>query len=232
MTAVLRPSYVDKALSSVRYFATRQPTNVYINIDPVGPSSAESVADAARKHYPQAIFRQAEKPSFPLAVKWLWESAESPAIFHVEDSKDLNRTVNVNEMLRGLQDFAAISLKFVNPESNRVGPSNVRARSDGFFQTDYYDKAVCLQPSFWRTEVARTLASFMIDGVSPEKTIRPGKFNPALNEVINYMSQFQFGFVTDSWNEFWYNRRGAVFRNQYGFRKKGKAGTPDTWKKK
>lgn len=231
VTAALRQSLVDRCLKATKRFLTVEPTNVFVNIDPAGnESSAKDIWRTVQHYYPNATIRQPRQPSFPLAVKWLWKSVESPAVLHVEDSKEIIHKVDVEWLISALNDLGAISLKFFNPGWQNVGPPNVQKRPDGLWQTDYYDKAVCMQPTMWRCEVVRNLAGWMRNGVSPEKTIRPGQFNPAYDEVVSYMRQFKFGFVTDQHNVFWYNRHGPSWRARTGYRKK-QGGIPDTWKK-
>lgn len=233
MTAALRADYVEKSLMAVKDHVSAQPANVFVNIDPAGPESTEAeVIDTIISIYPDAVIFSNDSPSFPLAVKRLWSAAVSPVILHVEDSKWLDRTVDVDWALNALEELAVLNLKFFRNEWERVGPPNPMDRPDGIISTDYYDKAVCMQPSFWRADVARTLAGWMKHGVSPEKTIRPGllRLNPDRAEVIEYMRQFRFGFVTNKRNEFWYERKGPAWRQRVGYSKKGRDGIPDTWK--
>lgn len=229
VTAALRAQMVDTCLTAAKNHVSRPPRRVYVNIDPAGPDSSEDVLTAIMDHYPDAHIRMPETPDFPLAVKWLWQSARSDYVLHVEDSKELTHAVDMKQMIAALQDLAAVSLKFANPEDC---PERPQRRSDGLWETPWYGKAVCLQPTVWRREVISRLAGWMQSGISPEKTIRPGRYTPVFDELNAYMGQFRYGFVTDTNRKFWFNRHGANWRHRYGYRKNGKKGIDRTWLKR
>lgn len=237
ITATLRPKLVERCLAGIQANVSQEPANVFVNIDPAGNGGTQrNVAAVVQRFYPGAVIWTPNEPSFPLAVKWLWESARSPAILHIEDSKEINQPVDVDWLLAALNDLAAVSLKFCKLESafsDQSCPEKPKRRPDELWETPYYGNAVCMQPTMWRREVAATLACWMKHGVSPEKTIRPGPMNrnPDRVAVIEYMQQFRFGFVTNKPNVFWYHRHGTSWRRKAGYRKKPKKGIPDTWMK-
>lgn len=199
-----------------------------MNIDPVGNATQQETEKVVLRHFPDAWFSTPNKPSFPLAVQRLWRGVQSPYVFHLEDSKELNQDVDLERLITAMEHpkfpLGAIALR---PVSHKPCHEKPKLREDGIWEVPYYRCAVVLQPTLWRADICKTLAEYMVHGVSPEKTTRSGPLSPHKEETWEYMDQFRFGFIGTQC----FYKHGQRWRVQNGYDKKGRRGIPDTWQK-
>ena len=93
MTAVLRPSILAGTLTTIKEHVCKGDDSRFrliINIDPIGEDvSPSKMIKVAEKNFSNVLYNVAEKPSFPLAVKWVWSKTTAPFVFHWEDDVDI-----------------------------------------------------------------------------------------------------------------------------------------------
>jgi hypothetical protein len=184
MTATLRPSIVERTFISITKNIIKEEKDRYrliINVDPIGEKiKAKNIISIAKKYFNHIIFNYPQTPSFPNAVKWVWENSLSNYIFHIEDDWEINREIDINDMIKILdkyKDLSSLRLnKFRTPNKNVI---------EGFFSGiwDYipedkfyicrdWEKQFCLNPNFIKREFIVEAFPRMVSDVDPEKQFR------------------------------------------------------------
>jgi hypothetical protein len=123
--AVLRPSILDKTLSSfcekiTPYLSVEK---TVCNVDLVGERCGfEDVVKVVRRYFPDAIVAKSDWPCFTRAVITPWQMAETPYIFNLEDDWELLRPVDLGSMVTVMNHnpgIAALCLPRVPIKCNR-----------------------------------------------------------------------------------------------------------------
>lgn len=102
-TATRRPELLDSTYRSLFEatvdFDWRQvPLN--INIDPLPHDGRSSdVRDVAEKWFAAVHVNEPEMPNFSSAVKWLWSTADTPYILHLEDDWLFVRSISMVDVM-------------------------------------------------------------------------------------------------------------------------------------
>lgn len=109
-TATCRPELLDATYRSL-FEATQDfdwrevPLN--INIDPLPrDGSADAVHAVAKTWFASVCVNKPETPNFATAVKWLWSTANTPYILHLEDDWLFVRSVWMADVMKIFADSA------------------------------------------------------------------------------------------------------------------------------
>ena len=106
-TAMPRPELLEATLKSFQKnlincdFSRSQ---LLLNVDPFADNRADAkraaCLEVARNVFGSVSVRLPERPNFAVALKWLWESATEPVIFHLEDDWELVHRVDLDILIR------------------------------------------------------------------------------------------------------------------------------------
>ena len=103
-TALSRPGIVNRTFASfvdnlggVEF----DKCTLYINIDPL-PDGADrrEVVEVAERYFGTVVANMPSTPNFTAACNWVWSSAKSEVICHLEDDWELVRSVDMAEMVQ------------------------------------------------------------------------------------------------------------------------------------
>lgn len=242
ITATLRPAIVRRSLDSLKRLLLDEIADAFeyraiVNIDPIGePGVTQAdVEDIYRRFFTECQVFTPPTPSFPLAVKRVWEHAESPIVFHCEDSKMLTRPVPLERVVAAFDSIgplAAVSLRALDTQAFPDLEYRLESYS-GIYITPFFQRAVALLPSFFRGVYVREMASYMREGASPEKTIRAHEkqLGATLARSVRTTSEkYQYGFVglKGDGQDPYFENIGRVWRAQHRFTK-GAGGITGTW---
>jgi len=185
MTAVLRPALLRGTLKTIvrNVVDDINKFRLIINIDPVGENvSPQKVVKVAQQYFPNVIYNIAKEPSFPKAVKWIWSQATAPYILHWEDDVDILRKIDINKMIRILQNHPKISsLRLYKDRTprNRKYMNTFLCKwvynKEGFYLARDWKKQFGLNPILIKKEFIDEALPRMIDEQNPEKQFRVSK---------------------------------------------------------
>lgn len=207
VTAALRPGIIrDTARSVADHFLACLPrgcrARAIVNIDPVGEENVtqEEVEEIYRAIFPEIVVFKPERPSFPLAVRRVWQEVQASVAFHAEDSKLLIRPVPVERILQAFHSRPTLGAVSLPPlKRHEESPNPPRWDDDiGLYIVPFFRKAVTFQPSFFRREYIAAMVPFLRDGVSPEKTTKAVEKwlgTEEASRVRDVASSFDFGFM-------------------------------------
>ena len=174
MTATLRPKLVRKTLSSFckNLFRDRERFRLILNVDCVGLDvSPFEVADVCREFFDVVIYEEAS-PSFFNAMIRNWSRVSSTYFFNLEDDWKLKRKIDIDDMLRILEEHPEYYMV-------RLGKMKLEkgfAKGDGFISVpDYLFSA---NPSLLRWSFAEDVLMKIKDGMAFETQLRHDDVNP------------------------------------------------------
>ncbi len=256
MTATLRPTIIEQTfISIVRNICEPNPEyefNLVINVDPAGEKvSQSSIVDIAKKYFANVISNVPEKPSFPMAVKWVWSNTSTKYVLHSEDDFEIMKEIDMDHIVRILQKHPKIgSLRLCRgigidspaPDMNgkiirRMG-QKWHYNDDGFYLASMVQGGVSLNAAFMRGNFQRKAATFLEKDIDPEAQIafslliqRVYRKHPEKKRALyKFLSEWNFAIyalplaVRDI---------GRTWRRQHGFHKpRTKGALPTTWVKK
>lgn len=264
MTAVLRPAIVEETLNSIVERICKGQVDRFtliINVDPVGEKiSQEDVVEMARQYFPFVRARRPAKPSFPLAVKWLWSQVTTPFFFNMEDDFKIVKDIDVDHMVSIMADRSKLgSLRFCRgwvklvrrkgyrrkqwstPIDDMDGKTIVRGRCDwpyrkeGFYLSPGGAGQFSMNPSLMRTQFIRPIIPYLENGLSPERVLM---MSPMLPEMWSEEKVLELEDYISLWEVAMYavplvlEDLGRLWRRKHGFRKpKGRGGIGETWEK-
>jgi hypothetical protein len=167
-TATCRPEILRETLRSFNENLRDldfSETTLYINIDPLPDASLqEDTLEIARGHFGRVHHRFTKKGNFTAAVNWLWDTAPTDYVFHLEDDWRLDRPVSINELLSHFED----------PNVMQVA---LRA-----YPYDY--KKLCLSPSVLSSKITKRFAGKLDESVNPEVQLRADFVKPEMIRVV------------------------------------------------
>lgn len=154
-TATCRPEILDKT-----YFSFKKYLNInfskltlYINIDPLPDTKKRSeVIDVSKSYFGTVVSNEPDSPNFTRAINWLWSTANTPYIFHLEDDWELLDFVDVNDVLKLLSQ-------------KNIWQVILRAYS-------YKYSKMPLSPSFIKKEAYKIFAGNLDESMNPEIQLR------------------------------------------------------------
>lgn len=170
--ATLRPELLERTLCGfVSRVRTSMQPRAIINIDKVPAGNLDKISDiitVVEKYIPLRAVFVAEFPSFAAAVRRVWRGSSAPFVFHLEDDWRFLRDIDLDWCVRVLSSGLSDYIRF-----------SKRAR----FKISERDK-VSLLPSLWRGDCVRKLSAVMTNTQDPEKQLRPGQGNEALDVLL------------------------------------------------
>jgi hypothetical protein len=232
MVAVIRPELVRRTLKSIIKNIVDNPDRftLILNIDPIGEKTKpKKVAKVAKEYFSNVIYNIAKKPSFPKAVKWVWENSYSPFVFHIEDDWDIARKIDINHMIKIMnkyQDLSSLRLyKYRTPKSKKFFTFSCawEYNKDGFYVAKDWRKQFGLNPILIRREFIDEALPRMRDNVNPEKQFRDTQ--EYMREIIK---KWKYGLYTNPGDGPLAIDTGTQWRNKTNFVKPTK-GTFLTW---
>ena len=182
MTAVLRPELIRETLDLInKYICYKDPNRfrLILNIDPVGENiKPAKIAKIAKSKFNNVIYNIADKPSFPKAVKWVWNQSTAPFVLHWEDDMDIVRKIDINNMIYILNKYKKLSslrlFKRKTPQNKIMNIFNCQwtYNTDGFYLANDWKKQFGLNPILIKQEFIKEAVSLMVDDIDPEKQFR------------------------------------------------------------
>jgi hypothetical protein len=184
MTATIRPGIVEMTLDSINKYIIGQKKDYFrliVNIDPIGEPGlkAKHVLSVIEEKFPNFIYNIPDKPSFPKAVKWVWEQSTTNFIFHIEDDWTFTKKIDVEKMMHVLskyEDLSSLRLsKHKIPDSKIIKLFECKWRyieEDEFYLAYDWRKQFGLNPILIKKEFINQALPRMVDHVNPEKQFR------------------------------------------------------------
>lgn len=186
MTATIRPDILQATLKS--FFKGLFSENIdkfrlIINIDLIGDERyiPEDVLNICKSYFKndKLIYNISKNPSFPKAVKWVWENSDADYIFHLEDDWLLNKKIDINHMIDILDKYsnlACLRLPKHNISSNKkvmkMFDCIYEYNSDGFYIAEQRGTQFGLNPNLIKKEFIKKALPLMVDDKNPEKQFR------------------------------------------------------------
>ena len=205
MPALYRPELLATTLWSFDrgLFSGFSRRTLVLNVDPLGvdapllSTKKSEILALAHQYFDEVIARFTEKPSFSLAVQWIWQQAIQKETFflHLEVDRVLNRPVPVQRVLDLLAQPGVASLRLRRQRNPHAGVS----------------PALSLNPVFFNsTFIAQALPHFQTD-LDPEK-----QFSALpLSEVLSNWKHL----VVPNDPGGWVSDIGVHWRKSHGLRK-------------
>lgn len=181
MTAVLRPKILDETLRKIIKYVVDDPDRfrLIINVDQVGEKiKPAKIVKTAERHFKNVISNIAKTPSFPKAVKWVWENSDAPFVFHWEDDVNILRKINVNKMINILnedEDLCSLRLyKFRIPRKKKFNTFSCKwyYNEKGYYIANDWERQFGLNPILIKRAFIDEAVKRMVDNVNPEKQFR------------------------------------------------------------
>jgi hypothetical protein len=177
-TAMLRPELLAKTYESFRQHLQGidlQKTQLFINIDPApAAGSATAVLDVANQFFGKVTPRLSPAPSFPAAVKWCWQQADTDYLFHLEDDWQLLRPFNVSR-----------AVEVMDAKPNLI-QCVLRAYKYDLAGKYAYDKFV-LSPHVSRRSFYQRMGSVMTTDRNPEQQLRLHEAARGCGKEVNHI---------------------------------------------
>lgn len=108
-TATCRPELYEQSLKSFAKYV-KGDFRLLLNIDPVGPGTVDEVEAVARAYFSKISVFKPDKANFQLAQLRLWSRVTSTFFFNLEDDWEFKAPVDVDEMVRVLQEADTLAL--------------------------------------------------------------------------------------------------------------------------
>jgi len=182
MTAVKRSSLLEKTLLSFCenvFYGKQDRYRLIINIDPVGEKEKpKKIVSICKSFFDNVVYNIAPQPSFPKAVMWVWSQTTAPWIFHLEDDWIIHREIDINNMIRilnerpGLACLRLYKRNIPNKKRPRLFDCPYRYNKDGFFVAGNSGTQFGLNPVLIRKKFIQQALPLMVDNKNPEKQFR------------------------------------------------------------
>lgn len=237
MTAVMRPAILERTLKTIveNIIDERNEFRLIINIDPVGEKvKPKMVLKTIKKYFrdKHIIYNYAESPSFPKAVKWVWENSSAPYIFHIEDDWSINRKIDVNKMINILDthnDLSSLRLyKYTTPKGKAFNTFGCRWRYNkaGFYVADRWQKQFGLNPILIKRQFIDEALPRMRDDVNPEK-----QFRSSQEYMVPVIKKWKYGLYASPSEKALVSDIGYAWRKRTNFVKPNRR-TFVTWEER
>jgi hypothetical protein len=182
MTAVLRPKIIDETLDLIIKNVCNNNIDRFtliLNVDPIGENiKPVKIVNIAQKKFKNVIYNITKKPSFPLAVKWVWKQTTAPYIFHWEDDVNILRKIDIDNMIKILEKYKKLSslrlYKANIPNKLTLLTFNCKWKynKDGFYLATDWKKQFGLNPILIKKSFIKEGVKLMVDNINPEKQFR------------------------------------------------------------
>jgi hypothetical protein len=219
MTAVLRPSVLEGTLRRIVKRVVDEPERfrLIINIDSIGEQiKPTEVVRVARKYFGDVIYNIAKRPSFPKAVKWVWENSDAPYVFHWEDDVNILRSISVEDMINILDQHELLSsLRLYSRATPRkklikTFSCNWRYNEKGFYIAKDWRRQFGLNPILIKREFIDEAVERMVDNVNPEK-----QFRSSQPYMVPLIKKWKYGLYTKPGAGRLVNgRKGQLWKNK------------------
>jgi len=228
MTAVIRPSLLEETLEKIVENVVDIPERfrLIINIDPVGEEiDPIKVVKTARKYFNDVVYNIPLEPSFPKAVKWVWDASTAPYVFHWEDDVFILRKIDIKDMINILERHEKIAslrlFKEDTPKRNNIGVfrSNWKYNKEGFYIADKWQEQFGLNPVLIKQSFIKEAIILMKDDINPEK-----QFRAAYEWMVPLISKWKYGLYTKPGDKaLVWGKKGQIWKNKHKLHKpKGK----------
>jgi len=200
MTAVLRPRILDETLKKIVKCVVDKPERfrLIINVDPIGEKVKPiRVVEVAKKYFKKVIYNIPKEPSFPKAVKWVWENSTAPYVFHWEDDVNILRKINVKDMIRILEEHRLVSSlrlyakQTPNKKVMKTFSCVWRYNKKGFYIAKDWRRQFGLNPILIKKEFIDEAVKLMVDSVNPEK-----QFRSTQQYMVPLIKKWRYGLYT------------------------------------
>lgn len=193
-TATLRPELYEQSLKSLVKYVHGDEGRLLINIDPVGPGSADDVEAVARKYMDNVVVFRPEQANFQLAQLRLWAAVETEFFLNMEDDWEILVDVDLREMVRVMKanpDLALLRLprwasgEKVTRQWDKRGDRGIPFNG-AFFEIPYQMRGnlgFSGMPSLIRTEFLLPMCQYLDPEYDLEKQMKArGRFGRYLFE--------------------------------------------------
>ena len=224
MTAVLRPKILDGTLKSIVNYVVDDPDRfrLIINIDPIGESvKPKQVLRVVGKYFDNVIYNISKKPSFPKAVKWIWEQSDAPFVFHWEDDVNILRKINIKHMISILnkyEDLSSLRLykaKIPKKKSFKTFSCYWKYYDEGFYIANDWQRQFGLNPILIKKEFIDEAVKRMRDDTNPEK-----QFRYSQKYMRDHIKNWKYGLYSKQGEpRIVDGRRGAAWKQKMGLKK-------------
>lgn len=206
-----RPNLLESTIKSFLTSANDfNIVNVFVNFDLYKGGWADRLKcqEIVQHHFPFAITRSPERPSFGTAVKWLWSKPVSSWVFHLEDDW-LFRAPLKTEFIDVAEDVTQVVLCHKNKKVGMVDQFHY-SKTPRYLMGIRFGSRInwrrplfSCSPCFIRRDFARVVSSFMDPGLDPEKQLNSGKNVRLLDYTQRFQSRLirgpdPMGFVVDT----------------------------------
>jgi hypothetical protein len=176
IVATLRPEIVRRTLESLNDKVVGDfEMYAVLNVDPVpidesvmNGVTATRVVDEVLVEIELRAFFMPSTPSFAAAVKRVWSYSRAPYVLHLEDDWEFVREIDLDKCIEMLDGGEADQVRF----SKRKQPIPEEAEKPG------------LLPGLWKGDTVRALSRYMQTDRDPEKQLRRGQGNRALEALL------------------------------------------------
>jgi len=224
MTAVLRPKILDGTLKNIVNYVVDDPDRfrLIINIDPVGENvKPKEILKVAEKYFNNVVCNIPKKPSFPKAVKWVWEHSDAPFVFHWEDDVNILRKINIKHMiciLNKYEDLSSLRLykaKIPKKQSFKTFSCYWKYYKEGFYIANDWQRQFGLNPILVKREFIDEAVTRMVDHVNPEK-----QFRNTQNYMVPLIKKWKYGlYGKPGEHRLIDGRKGQSWKNKMRLRK-------------
>jgi hypothetical protein len=177
MTVCMRPEILEQCLGTFDNFINGGLSryDVIANIDPA-PSrdnkKKEKTISILKHYFASVKYRHPDSPNFASAVKWIWASARTPYIFHLEDDWILRREIDIPDILRKFKrkseliqvkfrkfrkwhrnfpDYYSLSPSIISRKLFNIASLNMRIDKNPERQLRFYNKMKIPRPKYGKT---------------------------------------------------------------------------------
>ena len=184
MTSVLRPKLFHGTLKTIhkgilRHHRKDVKFRLVLNVDPVGENvDPMEMIKVANRYFKNIEYRIAKKPSFPVAVKWIWKNTDAPFVFHWEDDVNLLRDVDVIDMIKILRQYEQLSslrlykAKVPKRDIMKTFGTLWRYHPEGFYMARDWKRQFGLNPILIKKAFVKEAVDRMVLNFNPEKQFR------------------------------------------------------------
>lgn len=223
MTAVIRPSLLKETLEKISENVVDIPERfrLIINVDPIGEEvDPIKVIEMARRYFDDVVYNIPSKPSFPKAVKWVWNASTAPYVFHWEDDVVILRKIDIEDMI-GIherhKDISSLRLfKHDTPRKNEINVfrSRWRYNKEGFYVADRWQEQFGLNPILIKSAFVKEAVTLLRDDGNPEKQFR-------INSPMEpFIKKWRYGLYTKPGEKaLVWGKKGEQWKKRYGFYK-------------
>lgn len=244
-TATLRPEILENTYKSFWDQLSKESKNEYnfrltINIDPIGDEryTQQDVLEVAEKYFGKnkVWHIMPSTNNFAYAVQCLWSGTESKYVFHLEDTWQFNKCIDLNKLVYIIDNYPNIAyinffkgrLTDTSPKPTFYSTYNTKEDRKLFLQID----RPLLSPGLFRGEFVREISNLMSKTDNPElqiwghsKEVGDYKASDKLQECLN---GWDYVIYTEYWRlPFWYFAQkevdatmGRKWKTKHNFRKK------------